>query len=58
MWQRPRVEETVKVRENKRLNSLVDLYKKPVVIRIKCQIIENAAVSIKYSIQMKNWERT
>lgn len=46
MWQRPRVEETVKVKENKRPNSLVDLHKKP-VIRVKCQIVENADVSIK-----------
>ena len=47
MWQRPKVEEIVQVRENKRTNSLVDMHKKPVVTRIKCQIIENADVSIK-----------
>lgn len=27
MWQRPRVEETVEIRENKRPNSLVDLHR-------------------------------
>lgn len=58
MWQRPRVEEKIQVKVDKGPNSLVDWYKKPVIIRVKCQIIEKADNASKTNIQMKNWERT
>lgn len=47
MWQRPRIEEKIKIKD-KGPNNLVDLYKTPVVIiRLKCQIIENADISVR-----------
>lgn len=52
------MEEKIQVKVDKGPNSLVDWYKKPVIIRVKCQIIEKADNASKTNIQMKNWERT
>lgn len=41
--QGPRVEKKIKVMEDKGPNSLVDLHRKPVIIRIKCQVLESAS---------------
>lgn len=46
MWQRPKIEEKIKVRKGKRPNGPVDLHKK-LLIRIKCQIIEDADRSVR-----------
>lgn len=52
------MEEKIQVKVDKGPHSLVGWRKKPVTVRVTCQIMDSIDNASETNIQMKNWERT